>query len=145
MQIIPDPIFTAVMLLPFLFTYAVLSTLLVKPMRLYLEGRDAAVSGARKEALALEAQVEDKLTDLEARLATARKEAAAVRAEHRERGMAAERERVDAARAEAEGQISAAIAEIVSERDAARGSLEGMAKAISVDIAGRVLGRSIQA
>lgn len=145
MQIIPDPIFTAVMLVPFFFTYAVLSALLVKPMRLYLEGRDAAITGARKEALALEAQVEDKLSDLETRLVAARKQAAGVRAEHRERGMAAERERIDAARAQAEGQISAALGEIATERDAARGSLEGMAKAISVDIAGRVLGRSIQA
>lgn len=145
MQIIPDLTFTAFMLMPFAFTFMVVRFLLVSPMLEYLEGREAAIGGARNEAKALEAQVEEKLSELEIKLDAARKEAAGVRAEVRERGLANERGILEAARTDADEKVTAAVAEISAEATAARGSLEGMAKSISVDIAGRVLGRTIQA
>ena len=87
MQIIPDPMFAAFMTLPFFATLVGLNVILVKPMREYLEGRDAAIHGARKEAAALEVEAEAKLTELESRLTAARNAAAEVRSEHRQRGL----------------------------------------------------------
>lgn len=145
MQIIPDPIFSAVMVIPFAVTVALLYVILVDPVRRFLEGRDAAIRGAREHAKHLAAQAESQLSGLEQRLGEARTAAGAIRAEHRERGLAAERAIVEEARKAAAGQVGAALVEIEGERQAARASIEGTARAISVDIAGRVLGRGVQA
>ena len=145
MQIIPDPMFALFMTVPFFVTLLAVNMILVKPMREYLEGRDAAIHGARKEAAALEAEAETKLAELESRLAAARNAAADVRAEHRQRGLDAEREKLAAARSAAEAQVTAAIESIQGEVSVAKGAIADTAKTLSVDIAGRVLGRGLGA
>jgi F-type H+-transporting ATPase subunit b len=145
MQIIPDPLFAAIMTIPFLVTLVALNVILVKPMREYLEGRDGAIHGARKEAAELDASAEAKLSELEARLTTARQEAAQVRADHRRRGLENEREILSAARAKAEAEVTAALAIISGEAESARTAIGQTAKNLSVDIAGRVLGRGLGA
>jgi F-type H+-transporting ATPase subunit b len=145
MQIIPDLAFAAFMTLPFLVTLVLLNVILVKPMREYLESRDGAIHGARKEAHALHEQADARLADLEARLTAARTVAAGVRAEHRERGLEAERSLMADARQRSEAELGEALAGIAKEVEVASATISGTARSISADIAGRVLGRGLGA
>lgn len=145
MQIIPDPIFALWLVLPFLTTMIGLNFLLVRPMREYLEGRDDAIHGARHDAEHLNHAADAKLADLEKQLAAARAGALAVREAARQRGLAYESEVIDAARKQAEGQLSTALDEISADATAARSALRDNAQLLSVDIAGRILGRSVDA
>lgn len=145
MQIVPDPLFAALMTLPFVVTTIALHFLLFKPYRAYLVGRDGATVGARHDAETLNAQASDKLDELEAALAAARATAGETRQAARQRGLAHERDVIAKARGEAEKALDAAIAEIGSEADVARGALKDSATALSHEIAGQVLGRAVEA
>lgn len=145
MQIIPNAYFALWMTLPFLVTLFALNFLLVRPMREYLEGRDAAIHGARHDAEHIAHNADAKLADLNAQLARAREQAAAVRAATRQAAIHKESEVVDAARKQAEAALEAALAGISAEAAAARASLRDASVALSNDIAGQVLGRRIDA
>jgi F0F1-type ATP synthase membrane subunit b/b' len=82
---------------------------------------------------------------LEAALASARQEAARIRGEHRARAQATERDVLGVARQAAEKSIGAAVQEIQQETAVARASLGDQARALSADIAARVLGRGASA
>src|SRR5690606_10516388 len=120
MQIIPDPVFAAVMTIPFVVTLVALWQLLFTPYRRYLDEREHATVGARHEASRLAAETEARLGDLEARLVQAREEAAGIRAVHRARAVQHEHEVVEQARRAAEGEITAALEQIGVEAKAAR-------------------------
>lgn len=145
MQIIPDPLFAAFMTLPFFVTLVALNVILVKPLREYLEGRGGAIQGAREDAKQLQAEAEARMVELERRLTAAREAAGRVRAEHRARGLDAEREVLAAARAKADGEVAAALATISGEVDIAKAAIKTSARNLSVDMAGRVLGRGLSA
>ncbi len=145
MQIEPQPWFSLFMAIPFFVTTGALHLILFKPLIAYLQARDAAIGGARDEAEKLEAATNTQLEQLEAHLVTARAAAAEIRHSHREAGLSVERSQIEAARKQAEQQVSKAVDEIAAEAESARASLGGLAHSISVDIAGRVLGRGIQA
>jgi F-type H+-transporting ATPase subunit b len=145
MQIIPDLAFAAFMTLPFLVTVVALNVILVKPMREYLESRHAAIGGARHEATKLNADADAKLTELEARLAAAREVAAGIRAQHRERGLDAERALLGGARKQAEAELGEALTGIAQEVEVAKAAIADTARTLSADIAGRVLGRGLNA
>lgn len=145
MQIIPNAYFALWMTLPFLVTLFALNFLLVRPVREYLEGRDAAIHGARHDAEHIAHAADAKLADLNAQIARAREQAAALRAAARQAAIHKESEVVDAARKQAEAALESALAGISAEATAARSSLRDAAVALSNDIAGQVLGRRIDA
>lgn len=145
MEIIPNPVFAAVMTIPFGISFFATKFLIVDPMRRYLDERDSATVGAREEAAALDADTEAKLSQLEAELKSARNDASRKRTEYRDKALALEHEVVSTARAAAEARLGEALTEIQAESRGARDSVLGMAKTISSDIAGQVLGRSVQA
>lgn len=145
MQIIPNAYFALWMALPFLVTLFALNFLLVRPMRAYLEGRDAAIHGARHDAEHIAHAADAKLADVNAQIAHAREHAIAVRAAARQAAIHKESEIVDAARKQAEVALEAALADIGAEAKAARASLRDAAVSLSNDIAGQVLGRRIDA
>jgi F-type H+-transporting ATPase subunit b len=144
MQIIPDPAFAAAMALPFVVTLLALWQLLFVPYRRFLDERDEATVGARHEAEAITARAEDRMGELEARLAKAREEAAAIRATHRASATEREQQVIEQARRAAEASIGDALQQIGAEAQAARATLRDTAGALSTDIAGRVLGRAVQ-
>lgn len=145
MQIFPDPILVAVMVIPFLITLTVLHFLLFRPLVGYLEARADARNNAIKEARALDAQVAERTADLQKRLEAARSEASALRASERAKAMAIEAELLAAARAKAEEKIEAALTEIQSSSATARQDLKTTASTLSNEIAAQVLGRELRA
>lgn len=144
-NIVPDPTFSALMVLPFAVTAIGLHLLLFKPYLAYLEARESATDGARAEARSLDAKAEEALTELEARLATAREEAAAVRASTRDAALKREAEQLQAARDQAAATLDEALEELTREHEAARAEVKEMAIALSSDLADQVLGRSAAA
>lgn len=145
MQIIPDPIFAALMALPFAVTVFALWAILLEPMRAYLEGREQATVGARHEAHSLAHATEAKIVQIEERLGKAREASATRRAAVRQEALSAEQVAIEAARRQADGQVTAALASISQEAEAARGALQASARSLSTDIASQVLGRGVQA
>jgi len=144
-NIVPDPLFSALMVLPFAVTAFGLHALLFKPYVAYIEGREQATDGARAEARQLQDKADAALADLEARLAGAREEAAAIRAAARETALKKEAEILSAARAEAGAKLETALDQLSQERDAARDEIKALATTLSTDVAERVLGRSVAA
>jgi F-type H+-transporting ATPase subunit b len=145
MQIIPDPLFAALMTLPFAVTLFGLWKILLEPMRAYLEGREHAAVGVRAEARKLDHEAETKLADIEIRLAKAREGAAARREALRRQALSAEQTAIDAARRQAEGKVGEALAVLGQESQAARTALRASGEQLSHEIAGRVLGRDVAA
>ena len=68
MNIIPVPLVVALQAIPFLLTIFALFKIIVQPMLGYLDARNAATEGARKEAAALAAQAEAQTNEYEQRL-----------------------------------------------------------------------------
>lgn len=145
MQIIPDPYFALWMTLPFLVTLFALNVLIVRPMREFLDGRDEATAGARHDAKHLVHATEVKLAQVDAELGRAREQVVALRAAARQAAIAQETALVDTARHEAAEVLTAALAGIAAEGQAARASLRDTAVSLSNDIAGQVLGRDVAA
>lgn len=143
MNLVPDPILIALLWMPFAVALVALKVILVDPVREWLEGRDHAIAGSRHEASHLIEKAEAATADLEMRLKDARDRAGTIRAEHRERGQETERNLLADARAKADAELATALSSIHAEALDARGSLGDQARALSNDIAGRVLGRTI--
>lgn len=144
MNIIPDLTLTLVQMAPFLVLLVGLQFILYKPMISYLEARDVATAGARKEAQALQGQASDALARLEAETQRARNEIADFRAARRHAAHQEYQAVLAKARAEAEAHIAAESARIRDEANAARAGIGAAARTLSDDVATKVLGRPIQ-
>lgn len=142
MQIIPDPMFTLWMTLPFAVAAIALHVILVRPLQQWLEGRDGAIQGARHEAESLAADAEAQVATLEARLKAARTEAGQIREAARQRGLEAESQAQAKARDAADARLAEALKSIADERDTAKAALQASTDVIAQDIAARVLGRT---
>jgi F-type H+-transporting ATPase subunit b len=132
-------------LMPFAVTLVGLHLILFKPMMNYLAERHEQTDGARQEAQAINARVTERMETLNLRLAEARNEAGQLRATARANAAKQGQILMDAARAEAESQVASAIRRIQVERDTAAQALKQTATSLSSDIAGQILGRSLQA
>lgn len=142
MEIIPELVPVVLLVLPFFVTYAVLHVVLFRPLLQYLEDREAVSGTAEAEAKSFEQATADKMTEVEAQLAAARRDITELRKDARTEAQAKEAEILAAARKEAEGTIEEAVARIGKEKKAAATTLKGTAKVLSADIAAQVLGRS---
>ena len=145
MEIFPEPALAVVMVVPFLFTLVALHFILFRPLMGFLDAREAEHEQANAEARALEAQVAERLSDLDHRLESARSEIAGFRAEQRADALKEEGTILAAARAAADQKISAALVDINAAADTARDTLKQTATGLSAEIAAQVLGREIRA
>jgi F-type H+-transporting ATPase subunit b len=145
MNIIPD--WTQVLLntVPFLVAIVGMYFIILKPMLNYLLEREEAVRGGHDEAERIETEIKDRMAEYERKLAAARAEVAAYRAEKRAEAQGEYETRVGAAREEAEAQIASALGEISAAREAASAQLKTMSSDIADQVAGQVLGRSLSA
>jgi F0F1-type ATP synthase membrane subunit b/b' len=143
MELTPNLPLVLMLWLPFAVAVVALKFLLVDPMYAWLQGRHDATIGARHEAEKLQHDAIAQASALEARLASARDAAARVRADHVARGQDVERQVLGEARAQAEARLAEAVSEIRAEAEVARASVPETARAISHDIAGQLLGRSV--
>jgi F-type H+-transporting ATPase subunit b len=139
MEILPDPWILFLQIIPFTLTLWMLHTVLYKPMVAYLEDRDQAIYGSRRDAQSLQTKANEKLEEYELALATARKEAGSARTEARRGALVAREEKIAAARTAADTQINEAASVISGEKELAAKELERMASSLAQDIAQSVL------
>lgn len=144
MNIIPDLTLTLVQMAPFLVLLVGLHFILFKPLVAYLEEREQATDGARKEAAALQQQAAAALARWEQELAKAQAEVTEFRAGRRQVAQQAYQAIVAEARKQAEARIAEATAQIRAEATAARAGLAPAAQALSADVAAKVIGRPLQ-
>ena len=104
MNIIPDPLQVLLNTLPFLVAVLGMYRIILKPTLDHLLAREAAISGGQDEAASIEAEINARMAAYEAKVAQARGEVAALRAERRAEAQAKYDEIVGAARTEAEGK-----------------------------------------
>ena len=139
MEILPDPWMLFLQAVPFTLTLWMLHTVLYKPMVAYLEDRDEAIYGSRRDAEALQAKAEAKLAEYETALAAARTEATSARAEARREALVERETKVAAAREKAELKINEAAAAIATEKELAAKELERIASSLADEITLSVL------
>ena len=131
--------------IPFFITIMALAKLVFFPTLDYLKERDAAIEDGRREAADLEAQVAERLAEVERRLESARNQVGELRARRRAEALAGYEARVAQGRSAAEARLAAALAELKGEESTGRTLLEQTARNLADEIAGRVLGRSLAA
>jgi len=132
-------------LAPFLLTIIAMHFVLFKPMMRYLDERDAQSSNARKEASELSNAIDERLDILQKKMQAARAEVGQARSQARARAGAAAQVIIDAARSEAETKVADAVAQIRTDQVAASSVLQQTSSELSMDIAGQILGRAIEA
>ena len=135
----------ALQLVPFLVTLVALHFIIFKPMLEYLEDREKAQTGGREEAEALQARIEEKLGAWQSRLNQAQAEVVDLRARRRAEATHEAEGQIEAVKHASEATVHQAVADIGAERAAAAAGIETTARELAGDIAGRVLGRNLQA
>lgn len=143
MEIIPDPIHAALLMLPFAVAAVTLNVVLWKPLLAYLDERAATVERAEHEAHDLEHAASQQVARIEEKLAAARADIAGTRQAARGRALAEEARLVAEARAQADRRVDEALDEIRRERAAASTALRASANDLSGQIAAQVLGRPV--
>lgn len=141
MEIIPSVVPAALLAIPFLVTMGALHFILFRPLFDYLVEREQLSAQARAEAEDLNNSAEERLRSIEEQLAATRKEATEIRQAARGKALETENQILAVARQEADAEVSAAVQQIVAEKERASATLRGTAKVLSTDIAARVLGR----
>lgn len=139
MHIIPEIIPSILLTIPFLVAMIGLWGILWRPLNQYLDDRETATEGARKEAAELELQAEERAARLEARLAEAKVEMHQLHADARTRALAKEASIVAAARARADEFVAEAQARVADERLKAKAELDATARSLSNDIVDTLL------
>jgi F-type H+-transporting ATPase subunit b len=117
---------------------------LVPQIQKTLAERTDAIEGGLKRAEDAQAEAQSVLRDYRAKLEEARHEASRLREEAREQGAQIIAEMREQAQAEARRITEAAQAQIEAERQSALASLRTEVGTLSVELAGRVVGESLQ-
>jgi F-type H+-transporting ATPase subunit b len=143
MEVVPSLPLALLMVVPFLVTFVALRFILFKPLLDYLDERDHTIAQARHDTESLTAQIGERMTSLEAKLANARDAVASLRTAARQRAQEQQAGIIGKARAEADTLVKQAVAEIGVEREKAAGTMRDTAAALSREIASRVLGRQV--
>jgi F-type H+-transporting ATPase subunit b len=142
--LLPDTAELVVGGLAFLVVLYVLSKMLLPNIRKTLEERTDAIEGGIKRAEEAQAEAQRTLEQYRAQLADARHEAARLREEAREQGAAIIAELRDQAQAEARRITEAAHQQIEADRKVAFAQLTQQVGELSVKLAGRVVGESLE-
>ena len=142
-MIVPDYTLFIQMII-FLVALFFLNKFLFKPMIQVLEERKSKTTGREIEAKRLEEEsIEKERLYLEG-VRKARNEMAEVKMQLRAEGLKVQRQKLDQARAEANGHLASFREELQTEREAARAELVEQAQALSRVAVSRILGREIQ-
>ena len=132
-----------IQLVNFLVLMFILNIFLYKPIRKVLAERQGRISEAKAKAEGVDQDVQEKMAEYEARLKAMKSGAADERAALMKEALSEEAAILEAARKEAGESLSAIKARIAKESADARTLLQEQAKALSVDICEKVLGRSL--
>jgi len=122
----------------------VLGKLLLPRAQVMLRERTEQIEGGLERAEETQAEAQRALEQYRQQLAEARHEAARLREEAREQGAQIIAEMREEAQAEARRLTEAANAQIEAERQQALASLRTEVGALATDLAGRIVGESLQ-
>lgn len=128
----------------FLILIFVLNIVLYKPIRGILKERAAKFAQLGGEITAGTLGAAAKVQELEDRRAESRRLGAQIREELKNEGRSKERELVQAATKEMEATVAKVRAEIAGEIGKARDELKAQVQSFGVELAQKILGRSIQ-
>jgi len=132
-----------IQLINFLILILVLNILLYKPLRKVIAERQGRIAEAKGRADSVEQDLQIKMAEYEARLKAMKSGAADERGALVKEAQAEEATILEAARKDATATIAAIKERVATEAAAARTLLREQAKALSVDICEKVLGRSL--
>jgi F-type H+-transporting ATPase subunit b len=145
----PDPLLPSVteMIIggiAFLIVFAVLAKVLMPRITKTLQERTDAIEGGLKRAEDAQAEAARMLDEYTAKLADARHEASRLREEAQERGAQIIAELREQAEAQARRVQDTARAQLEADRLQAMTSLRAEVGALAVELAGRIVGESLQ-
>jgi F-type H+-transporting ATPase subunit b len=132
-----------IQLINFLVLILVLNVLLYKPIRKVLAERQGRVDEAKERAETVEQDLQAKMAEYEARLKEMKSGASDERSALVKEAQAEEATILEAARKEATDTLAAIRTRVAAEAATARTLLQEQAKALSIDICEKVLGRSL--
>jgi F-type H+-transporting ATPase subunit b len=127
----------------FLMVVLIVGKMLVPRIQKTLEERTEAIEGGLKRAEGAQAEAQSTLEQYKAQLAEARQEAGRLREKAREEGAQIVADMREQAQAEARRIVESAQAQIEAERLQALAQLRAEVGALSVELAGRVVGESL--
>lgn len=128
----------------FFLVFGVLAKILLPRILKTLQERTDAIEGGLQRAEETQAEAKQVLEQYRAQLAEARHEAARLREEAKEEGARIVAEMREQAQAEARRVAASAQAQIEADRQQALSSLRAEVGALSVELASRVVGESLQ-
>jgi F-type H+-transporting ATPase subunit b len=134
-----------IQLLLFFIVAFIGSRLLFRPYLRMRDERAAGIEGARDEAARLSAEADARLSHYEREIAAARARAQDERRAIRTEAASRQREATDKARAEAVKSFDAARSRVERETNVARQQLMPRASQVAEEIAGKLLGRKVDA
>lgn len=132
-----------VQLVNFLVLVLILNVFLYKPIRKVLADRAEQISGAKAKAAEVDREVQEKVALYEARLREVKAKAGGERAAMIKEAQAEEASLVERARLEAADSLSAIKNRVAKEAADAKMLLREQARALSLEISEKVLGRSL--
>jgi len=132
-----------IQLFNFLILIFVLNILLYKPLRKIIAERQGRIVEAKGRAESVEQDLQVKMAEYEARLKSMKSGASDERSTLVKEAQAEEATILEAARKDATDTLAAIKGRVAKEAAAARTLLQEQAKALSVDICEKVLGRSL--
>lgn len=121
----------------------VLNIFLFKPIRKVLADRRQVIDSAREKTVSVDAEVQVKMDQYEARLHAAKAEAGAHRAEALKLAQAEEAAVLEKARAQAADSLASIRNRVAREAGEARELLKKQAEVLSGEICEKILGRSL--
>ena len=127
----------------FLTLFVIVSKVVLPKLNAILAAREQALAGQLTQAESTRAEADTVLADYRAKLADAQSEANRIIEEGRRSAEAIVAEARTRAEAEAQALVSRAQADIQAERDRALGALRSELAGLSIDLASRVVGRSL--
>ncbi|MGH3401773.1 MAG: F0F1 ATP synthase subunit B [Streptosporangiaceae bacterium] len=127
----------------FLIVFIVLARVLMPRIQRTLAERTDAIEGGIQKAEAVQAEANRTLDQYKAQLSEARHEAARLREEAKEQGAQIIAEMREQAQAEARRITEAAQAQLAADRSQALAALRNEVGAISVELAGKIVGESL--
>lgn len=117
---------------------------LVRPVGATLDERSRRVDGARQEWAARDEEYRAAVTRIEGEVQDAAREAAAIRAESRQRAMDQRQEQLERARSSADERLVTFLDTLEGEAEAARAELRRSAEELGRRLAGRLVGRELR-
>ncbi|MBI3755732.1 MAG: ATP synthase F0 subunit B [Deltaproteobacteria bacterium] len=127
----------------FFILYFILNALLYKPVLKILEERDKNIAGTKKEAEALEAELQKRLLEYKNKLNEAKTKAQEERLRLRQKGLDKEREILENAQKDSQDSLMEAKEKLVKDVKSALTRLKEESKIISKDIAEKILERKV--